>query len=110
MRAVCNAAMALVLWLCVTIPALSAGEFEKPGALEQSLVLPDGSPVHFTGLLVDRVVAFPPYAVVCDGQNPDDRLVVLFPAPPGLRRWQTVDVAGVLTTLPNGFGLLTGQP
>ena len=81
MRAVCNAAMALVLWLCVTIPALSAGEFEKPGALAQALVLPDGSPVQLTGLLVDRVVAFPPYAVVRDGQNPNERLIVLFTRP-----------------------------
>jgi hypothetical protein len=109
MRAVCIVAIALLLWLSVSLP-LTAGEVGKPGALAQALVLPDGSPVQLTGLLVDRVVAFPPYAVVCDGQNPDDRLVVLFPAPPGLRRWQTVDVAGVLTTLPNGYRLLTGQP
>ncbi len=67
MRAVCNLATALVLWLCVSTTPLSAGEFEKPGALARPLALSDGSPVHITGLLVDMVVAFPPYAVVCDG-------------------------------------------
>ncbi len=48
-------AAALALWLCVTIP-LNAREVETSSALAQSLALPEGSPVHLTGLLVDKVV------------------------------------------------------
>lgn len=65
-----------------------------------ALSLTPGSQITLTGVLVDKVE--PLYIVVREPWSDTQHLIVLTSAEPTLQRWQTVDVSGLLVTLPTG--------
>ncbi len=88
------------LFVCVASPH-PAGPMPATGVLG-ALAEPDGSAVSLKAVSVQRTAGDPPHIVVSDPWAGDIRLIVLLPAPADVLRSQTVDVSGVLTTLPNG--------
>ncbi len=90
-------------------PVLGATDWmTRPGTIGHALSLADGSHVYLDAVVADKIRARqkPAYFVVRECFNPKDRLVMNIPPPPDLWTRQTIDVEGILTTLPNGHRAL----
>ena len=81
--------------------AAGAGAEGAPLSVLSALSSADGAQVILTGVVIDKVVTDPPYVVVREPWSSEIRLIVLLDAPAEVQRWQTVDVTGVMSTLPS---------
>lgn len=91
------------------VRAAKTGDADRPGTVAHSTTLADGSAVALDTVVVDKIraKAETPYLVVREFYRSKDRIIVVTPPSPLLRLGQTVDVAGTLSTLPNGNRVIT---
>ena len=97
---------ATLLAIIVLSMTASAAPFwiNRPGTIAEAVSHDDGTEVYLDAVTVDKIKARqnPSYFVIKETFDSKSRIIVYAAAPAELRRGQTVDVGGILSTLPNG--------
>lgn len=102
----------LALMLCFLSGAQAADRdwpdwMVREGTIYHAMTLKDGSSVYLDAVIVGKIqtAAHPEYFTIHEVyrlKDLDGALVVVTPPSPDLRIGQTIDIEGVITTLPNG--------
>ncbi|MDO8682416.1 MAG: right-handed parallel beta-helix repeat-containing protein [Armatimonadota bacterium] len=105
-----SASLVFIFILLFCAIAIAAPDFQsRLGTIRHALLQSDGTAVSLDAVMVDKIRAKqePAYFTAREGFNAKDRIVILTPPSPELGLGMSVDIEGIVNTLPNGCRAIT---